>query len=185
MVLTDREIQAALEFGHIKIVPAPGVDAYSSTSVDLTLSKFIRCWKGAPLKGVEQIICPSAEGYNLKDVLKNLSDQKELDAEGYIIKPQEFVLGWTEETIELPTSSRIAARVEGKSSLARLGIGIHITAPTIHAGFPGPIQLEICNHGIMKIRLVPGMRVCQLIFEQTLGTPAKGYTGQFFGQQKN
>ena len=184
MVLTDREIQAALDCGHIKIVPAPSVDAYSSTSVDLTLSKFIRSWKDAPIAGVEQIICPSAEGYNFNDVLKNLSEAKELNAEGYTIKPQEFVLGWTEETIELPTSSRIAARVEGKSSLARLGIGIHITAPTIHAGFPGPIQLEICNHGIMKVKLVPGMRVCQLIFEQTLGTPAKGYAGQFSDQKK-
>lgn len=184
MVLTDREIQAALECDHIKIVPLPAVDAYSSTSVDLTLSKFIRCWKGDPIKGVEQVVCPSAEGYNFNDVLKNLSDQKELDAEGYVIKPQEFVLGWTAETIELPTSSRIAARVEGKSSLARLGIGIHITAPTIHAGFPGSIQLEICNHGIMRIKLVPGMRVCQLIFEQTLGTPAKGYAGQFARQEQ-
>jgi len=114
LVLTDREIQAALDCGHIKIVPAPSVDAYSSTSVDLTLSKFIRSWKDAPIAGVEQIICPSAEGYNFNDVLKNLSEAKELNAEGYTIKPQEFVLGWTEETIELPTSSRIAARVEGK-----------------------------------------------------------------------
>jgi len=184
LVLTDREIQAALQCGHIKITPLPGVDAYSSTSVDLTLSKFIRTWKTEP-KGVEQVVSPSADGYNFNDVLKALSEIQQLDTNGYILKPQEFVLGWTEENIELPTSSRIAARVEGKSSLARLGIGIHITAPTIHAGFPGPIQLEICNHGTMKVKLVPGMRVCQLIFEQTLGTPDKGYAGQFFQQQKS
>ena len=183
MVLTDREIQAALDCGQIKIAPIPGVDAYSSTSVDLTLSKFIRCWKCDSLKGVEQIIAPSVEGYNFNEVLKQLSEQRELGGEGYGLKPQEFVLGWTEETIELPTSSRIAARVEGKSSLARLGIGIHITAPTIHAGFPGSVQLEICNHGTLRVRLIPGMRVCQLIFEQTLGTPEKGYQGQFFRQQ--
>jgi len=87
--------------------------------------------------------------------------------------------------VELPTDSRVAARVEGKSSLARLGIGIHITAPTIHAGFSGPIQLEICNHGFLRVRLIPGMPVCQLIFEQTLGTPEKGYKGQFLGQTKS
>lgn len=184
MVLTDREIQASLQCGQIKIEPTPGPDAYSSTSVDLTLSKFIRTWKPDAIKGVEQVVCPSAEGYNFNEVLKSLSDIKELNADGYVLKPQEFVLAWTEENIELPTSSRIAARVEGKSSLARLGIGIHITAPTIHAGFPGPIQLEICNHGIMKVKLAPGMRVCQLIFEQTLGTPDKGYAGQFASQQK-
>lgn len=182
LILTDREIQAALECGHIQIDPSPPADAYSSTSVDLTLSKFVRTWKET-VKGLETVICPSAEGYKFTDLVKALTDSKELDADGYVIKPQEFVLGWTEETVELPTSSRIAARVEGKSSLARLGIGIHITAPTIHAGFPGKIQLEIINHGQMKVRLVPGMRVCQLIFEQTLGTPAKGYAGQFFGQQ--
>ena len=186
MILTDREIQAALGCGHIKIEPNPSPDeAYSSTSVDLTLSKFIRSWKTGPLKGVEQIICPSADGYNLNEIIKALSDLKEINTDGYVLQPQEFVLGWTEETIELPTTSRIAARVEGKSSLARLGIGIHITAPTIHAGFPGPIQLEICNHGIMKVKLVPGMRVCQLIFEQTLGTPDKGYAGQFAHQKQS
>ncbi|MGD0511380.1 MAG: hypothetical protein ABSA33_06095 [Candidatus Micrarchaeaceae archaeon] len=90
----------------------------------------------------------------------------------------------TEENIELPIHSRLAARVEGKSSLARLGIGIHVTAPTIHAGFRGPIQLEICNHGVLQVKLMAAMRVCQLIFEQTLGTPDKGYTGQFYGQSK-
>ena len=94
------------------------------------------------------------------------------------------MLGWTHETVELPNASRIAARVEGKSSLARLAIGIYITAPTIHAGFKGPIQLEIWNHGPLRVKLMSGMRVCQLIFEQTLGTPEKGYSGQFFAQAK-
>lgn len=100
------------------------------------------------------------------------------------MEPGSFVLGWTEENIELPVHARLAARVEGKSSLARLGIGIHITAPTIHAGFKGPIQLEICNHGPIRVKLMGNMPVCQLIFEQTLGTPDKGYSGQFFAQSK-
>lgn len=184
MVLTDREIQAALQCGQIIIDPAPRVDAYSSTSLDLTLSKSLRIWKTEKVKGVEQIICPATEGYKFSDFAKEYSEFKELGEEGYIVKPQEFVLGWTEENIELPTSARLAARVEGKSSLARLGIGIHITAPTIHAGFKGPIQLEIYNHGLLRVRLMPRMPVCQLIFEQTLGTPDKGYSGQFYGQAK-
>jgi dCTP deaminase len=75
-----------------------------------------------------------------------------------------------------------AARVEGKSSLARLGLGVHITAPTIHAGFDGQIRLELVNHGHFPITIKSGMRVCQLIFEQTLGTPERGYKGQFSGQ---
>lgn len=79
--------------------------------------------------------------------------------------------------------------MEGKSSLARLGLGVHVTAPTIHAGFGykdadpefagNPIQLEIWNTGPLPIVLKPGMRVCQLVFEQVDGTPEQGYAGQF------
>jgi dCTP deaminase len=184
MVLTDREIQSALEHQQIVIDPVPSELAYSSTSLDLTLSKFIQEWRTPSTKGVEQIISPATEGYKYSEFSKMFSDMKELGSEGYVLAPQTFVLGSTEENIDLPAYSRIAARVEGKSSLARLGIGVHVTAPTIHAGFTGTIQLEICNHGPMKVRLVPGMPVCQLIFEQTLGTPQKGYTGQFYGQGK-
>lgn len=92
----------------------------------------------------------------------------------------------------MPYRAKIAARVEGKSSLARIGMGVHITAPTIHAGFgfkendtsfPGSsIQLEIWNIGPLTIRLQKGMRICQLIFEEVHGTPDKGYEGQFVMQ---
>ena len=184
MVLTDREIQSAIENDQILINPAPSEVAYSSTSLDLTLSKFLRVWKTVPVAGVDQIVCPATEGYKFSDFAQAYSDLKEVGAEGYVLEPGVFVLGWTEESVELPVYARLAARVEGKSSLARLGIGIHITAPTIHAGFKGTIQLEICNHGLLKVKLIPGMPVCQLIFEQTLGTPDKGYTGQFYGQAK-
>jgi dCTP deaminase len=184
LILTDHEIQAALQCKQIIITPTPTVDAYSSTSLDLTLSNSLRIWKSEPIKGVERIICPSTEGYKFPEFVKEYSDLKRLGTEGYILTPHSFILGWTEEVVELPVFARLAARVEGKSSLARLGIGIHITAPTIHAGFAGPIQLEICNHGPLSVKLVPGMRVCQLIFEQCLGTPDKGYMGQFHGQTK-
>jgi dCTP deaminase len=88
-----------------------------------------------------------------------------------------------------PHRSRLAARVEGKSSLARLGIGVHVTAPTIHAGFgykkddeayPGsPLQHEIWNVGPLDIKLEERMPICQLIFEIVDGTPEKGYEGKF------
>ncbi|HEX9587843.1 MAG TPA: hypothetical protein VGA15_08865 [Bradyrhizobium sp.] len=82
----------------------------------------------------------------------------------------------------MPTDARLAARVEGKSSLARLGIAVHLTAPTIHAGFKGRVRLEIVNHGPLPIVLKSGMRICQFIFEMTHGTPEAGYKGQFLGQ---
>jgi dCTP deaminase len=78
---------------------------------------------------------------------------------------------------------RVAGRVEGKSGLARVGLGVHVTAPTIHAGFSGTIQLELVNHGPMAIKLKPGLAICQLVLEQTLGMPDNAYEGQFLGQQ--
>jgi dCTP deaminase len=183
MVLTDREIQAAIQHRHILIDPAPSELAYSSTSLDLTLSKALSAWRSKPVAGVEPyVVSPATDGYSYTSFRREYSESNEIGPDGYIVEPNAFVLGWTEETIELPVESRIAARVEGKSSLARLGIGIHVTAPTVHAGFHGPIQLEICNHGPLRVKLLPGMRICQLIFEQTLGTPEKGYAGQFSGQ---
>ena len=107
---------------------------------------------------------------------------------GHLLKPGDFVLGWTIEKVQLPLQSRIAARVEGKSGLARLGVGVHVTAPTIHAGFGyngdpqyqgSPIQLEVFNIGPIPVLLKKGMPVCQLIFEVVDGTPEKGYSGQF------
>src|ERR1019366_9627196 len=112
----------------ILINPAPSEVAYSSTSLDLTLSKFLRVWKTVPVAGVDQIVCPATEGYKFSDFAQAYSDLKEVGAEGYVLEPGVFVLGWTEESVELPVYARLAARVEGKSSLARLGIGIHITA---------------------------------------------------------
>jgi dCTP deaminase len=184
LVLTDREIQFAIENGQIVIDPRPESSAFSSTSLDLKLSKSLRVWKREAVAGVEKIVCPATAGYSYAEFAKEYSETIEMAAGGYVIEPRAFVLGWTEENIELPINSRVAARVEGKSSLARLGMGVHITAPTIHAGFKGPIQLEICNHGPLKIKLLPAMPVCQLIFEQTLGTPDKAYRGQFYAQPK-
>jgi len=119
-------------------------------------------------------------GYNYS---KTARYQRKVNVSGYELRPHAFLLAWTHEYIELPINSRIAARVEGKSSLARLGIGIHITAPTIHAGFKGQIQLEMFNFGPHEIILDAQMKICQLIFEQTIGTPQKGYAGTFAGQR--
>lgn len=183
LVLTDREIQVAIETKQIIIEPLPSVEAYSSTSLDLTLSPLLRTWKTPKVAGVDQTtVSPATTGYNYHEFVRDYSDRTEITTDGYVVEPGDFILGFTQELIELPVSSRIAARVEGKSSLARLGIGIHVTAPIIHAGFDGTIQLEICNHGPLRVRLMTGMRVCQLIFEQTFGTPTKGYAGQFLGQ---
>jgi len=78
---------------------------------------------------------------------------------------------------------RLAARIEGRSSLARFGLIVHCTAPTIHAEFSGNITLEITNLGSYPIMLRPGMRICQLIVETVEGVPVEAKS-QFHGQQE-
>ncbi|MEX1232576.1 MAG: dCTP deaminase [Planctomycetaceae bacterium] len=189
MILSDREIRAAIGRRSINISPIPQPEAWTSTAIDLTLAKELVVWNLPQQHGVESVISPSHPDYNFDAVREQYSKNLEIAADGYVFKPQTFLLGWTIEKIQLPHRSRIAARVEGKSSLARLGIGVHITAPTIHSGFgyrPGddnfqgsPLQLEMWNAGPLNVKLVAGMSICQLIFEIVDGTPEKGYQGQF------
>jgi dCTP deaminase len=166
----------------IVIDPRPEERAFSSTSVDLTLDPILSEFKHEQ-NGIEQAIDPTHPGFNYEKVMTSLTVERQIDErDGYLLQSHRPVLAWTKEYVDLRHDARLAARVEGKSSLARLGLTVHITAPTIHAGFDGKIRLEIVNHGPVPIRLRPGMRFCQLIFEQTFGTPDSGYRGQFSGQ---
>lgn len=176
MVLTDREIEIAISQNDIIVKPLPNMkEALSSTSLDLTLSNRFSEWKATPGVTVQ----PGAPGYKHSN-MEHLRNNFEQDS--YTLKPNCFVLAWTAEYVNLPLKSRIAARVEGKSTLARLGVSVHATAPTIHSDFKGNIQLEMFNHGCMHVILDKGMLVCQLIFEYTSGTPSKGYAGAYLGQ---
>lgn len=179
MILTDREIKLAISKDQIRIDPPPPEQAYSSTAVDLTLHRLARRFKDDASRGLR--LDPANPTYSYHAISSVLTEQVDTDPE-FNLEGRTLLLGWTEEYVALPEFSRVAARVEGKSSLARLGLGVHITAPTIHAGFGGQIQLEIINHGPAPVTLRAGMRICQLIFETTLGTPEKGYAGIFAGQ---
>jgi dCTP deaminase len=185
MILTDREIKVAIEQGLISITPQPDLNkALSSTSLDLSIANEIREWRN-PIPGVEHVFSPADPEFNYQQIARDYTESRLISEDpGYDLKPHRFILAWTREAVYLPIATKIAARVEGKSSLARLGLAVHLTAPTIHAGFKGIIQLEICNHSTLTIRLKPGMPICQLIFELTQGTPEKGYRGQFFDQTR-
>jgi dCTP deaminase len=192
MILSDRENKLALKRDHIRITPPPPDSAISSTAVDLTLGDEISYWNPATgPDGEPLVVYPHQPEFDVIRLLREQGTTLLLPREGFILKPGWFVLGWTAERICLPYASRLAARVEGRSSLARLGVGIHITAPTIHAGFgftsdpgyPGTcIRLEIWNCGPLAVCLQTGMRVCQLILEEVHGTPEKGYEGIFATQ---
>jgi dCTP deaminase len=176
VILTDREIQLALSKNQIAIQPSPAIEAYSSTSVDLTLDDHITVFKDDLLDdALESAIDPSHPNFVAERTLAKITNQVTIGPDGYLLPRDRLILGWTRERVELPVHSRLAARIEGKSSLARLGLGVHVTAPIIHSGFANPIRLEIINHGFVPIRLRSGMRVCQLVFELTFGTPQKGF----------
>lgn len=191
MILSDREIRAAVERGDIGLTPLPtDTRRWSPTAVDLTLDSEIRPWREIESAGEDAIIQPGSPAFNSNSLIARHTPARNCDGqEGYVIGPGELILGWTIERIKLPVGSRIGARVEGKSSLARIGLGIHVTAPTIHPGFGvdslkpnyrgSPIRLEIWNAGPLRIRLVKGMAICQLLFEMVYGTPSDGSTGQF------
>src|SRR4051812_40220864 len=190
MILSDREIWAACQRGDISISPLPPFRSkpWTSTALDLSLDAEIRRWN--PIEGYGQLtpISPVLPEFN-SDKLIVLHTSLEDCTKGCTIGPHQLLLGWTSERIKFPHTSKIAARVEGKSGLARIGIGIHVTAPTIHAGFgvdpenpkyPGSaIRLEIWNVGPLEIILTKHMPICQLIFEEVHGTPEEGYSGQF------
>lgn len=194
MILSDREISAALDRGFLRITPTPASERWSSTALDLTLDSKLQVWKPLGGAGDQMVISPDDPEFNATALANAYATPADCTT-GFVVEPGVLLLGWTIEKIQLPHTSRIAARVEGKSSLARIGIGVHVTAPTIHAGFGfrsdephylgSPIQLEIWNAGPLRVRLSKGLAICQLIFEEVHGTPTKGYQGQFTVQGPN
>ena len=188
MILSDRDIKSALDQGVIKIDPDPRHSAWlwSSTAVDLRLDRELSFW---PAGGVPGGLRPADPNYSYHTVTSQHQRAELIPQDGFALPSGGFCLGWTIEKLQLPHLSQIAARVEGKSSLARVGLGVHVTAPTIHAGFgsrpndpsyPGsPIQLEIWNVEPSEIVLDFQMPVCQLIFELVEGAPENAYSGRF------
>jgi dCTP deaminase len=190
MVLSDREIEEALNKGLIVIDPLPALDFYSASAVDLRLSRDLLIFKTEEELqreepgGVERSIVLDLESLDLREWLLKYAKAAPLDNNGtYPFPPRTFLLGMTEESVELPKGSKIAARVEGKSKFARTGLTIHMTAPTIHADFRGKIALEMYNFGNYPVRLRPGMRICQLIFERVGKIPKRVSTSQFLKQK--
>jgi dCTP deaminase len=188
MILSDREIRAAKSRGAVRITPEPEPSAWSSCAIDLRLAGPLLYWHVPNSEQAKVVFCPHDPSYDFATLTEKYGQEVPLGEQGHIVEPLSFLLGWTMERLQLPHASRLAARVEGKSSLARLGLGIHVTAPTIHAGFgatgdpdyPGSaIRLEMWNIGPLRIKLEQGMPICQLIFEWVDGTPEQGYRGQF------
>lgn len=168
MILSDIQIRQALETGRISIDPVPTDDQYAPSAVDLHVGEEFKKWK-QPMAGSASPIRLSA--ISLPSFGQWMEDIPPQPDGSIILAPGAFVLSQTRERVALPEDSRLAARVEGRSSYARLGLVVHMTAPTIHSGFAGTIVLEMMNFGPFPLKIDPGhTRICQLIFEE-LGAP--------------
>ena len=168
MILSDAGIKQALEAGKIEITPAPAEEQFDTSSLDLRLGHQFKRYKEGLVgqSGVETIVDPALFDYRrMSSEYMEVISSSEPDG-SIVIKPEELVLNVILEKIHLPEESQIAARIEGRSTLARIGLSVHLTAPTIQLGFRGHLALEIKNHGKLHIRLTPGMVICQLIFER-------------------
>ena len=180
MPLSDVEIWAEMGAGRLIIDPPPTIDRVDSSSIDLLLhQELIILPDRADAIGIT--IDPSEPDLRVMSILSSMGQTKVLQNDDqHRLLPWTFVLGKTLEWIELPP--HLAARIEGKSSLARLGLTVHMTAPTVQSGFRGRLTLEMMNAGPFNLDLKPGMKIAQLIVEH-LGLPAqKGYHGRFLDQ---
>lgn len=188
MILSDKDIKKYLREGKLIIVPKPDENHIDSTTVDLRIGESFWVWNPALVsqRGVEvKVDMDSFDFFHLaKEYLRKV---KQEPSGNYIIEPQKFYLVPTFEKIGLPRRSKLAARVEGKSSLARLGLVIHMTAPIIHCGYgedsPRIITLEIYNYGPFRIMVTPAKSlICQLIIETVKTIPTKRTNRKFSKQ---
>ncbi len=162
MILSDRDILAKIDAGDIQIESSEPLwkEQVHASSMDLRLGHFFKVYKNNEFEVLDPTKMNERESTLLYERKKG---------EPFIVHPGDFVLGVTLEKITLPND--IVARVEGRSSLGRLGIVVHSTAGFVDAGFSGTITLEISNMNRIPIALYPEMRVCQLAFE-TMSSPA-------------
>ena len=176
MLLSDGELQEAIETGELVFGPPPMEGAIQPASVDLRLDAVIHVQSEKPVPGVSL----DPEALEISRLIEAYTDKLDLsDGSPWRLGPGRFVIGRTLERVGLPF--HLGARVEGRSRLARLGVGVHITAPKIDPGFNNQIALEIFNLGPWTVELKAGMRICTLLVER-LGRPAQaGYGGVFQG----
>ena len=167
MILSNRDIIKEIESGGLRFDPMIPLDQISTSSIDLRIANVFTV-PGSTPPGV--FITIDSEEISSETVFARYAKEVVVPAGGkFELKPGAFVLGYTLERVWLP--NYLAARIEGRSSMARFGVSIHQTAPTVHANFEGQLRLEISNVGPYTVLIEPGMRFCQLIVEK-LSSPA-------------
>ncbi|HHW50878.1 MAG TPA: dCTP deaminase [Pseudoclavibacter sp.] len=168
MLLSDRDIRAALKQGRFRLEPFDD-SAVQPSSIDVRLDRYFRLFDNHKYP----VIDPSQEQPELTRLIEVPA------GEPFVLHPGEFVLGATFERVSLGPD--VAARLEGKSSLGRLGLLTHSTAGFVDPGFSGHVTLELSNMATLPVLLWPGMKVGQLCFFQLSSEVEHPYGSQVYG----
>lgn len=162
MLLSDREILRALEEGRITITPPPDLDwQLGSCSVDFRLGHTFMVFEHSRYSYIDP-----RQPQSIGDAMRTIVVP---EGEAFIMQAGDFALASTIESLELPDD--LVGRLEGRSSIARLGITVHSTAAVFEPGWIGTATMELSNLGRMAVALYPGMRICSFTFQQ-LSSPA-------------
>ena len=161
MILSDRDILTALESGRIRIDPAPDLERqWGSVSVDFRLGTTFMVFEHSRFSFIDP-----RHPQSIGDAMRTIEVPAD---EPFIMQPGDFALASTMECLELPDD--LLGRLEGRSSIARLGITVHSTAAVFEPGWIGTATMELSNLGRMAVALYPGMRICAFSFE-TVSSP--------------
>ncbi len=172
MMLSDKSIREYIKSGHIKIDPCDLEQQLGTVGMDLRLSGSFRLFKTTH----KTFIDLTKEHFDTDTELIEIPI-----GERFILHPGEFVLGMTIENVELPTN--IVGRLDGRSSLGRIGIIVHSTAGRVDPGWKGRLTLEISNIGKLPIAIIPGMKFCYITFEELTTPVEKAYSGKYIGSK--
>ena len=170
MLLSDRDIRAELAAGRIGLEPLD-LEMVQPSSIDVRLDRFFRLFDNHKYPFID----PAEDQPDLTHLVEVDADQP------FILHPGEFVLGSTFELVTLPDD--VAARLEGKSSLGRLGLLTHSTAGFVDPGFSGHVTLELSNVATLPIKLWPGMKIGQLCFFRLSSAAEHPYGSAQYGSR--
>ena len=170
MLLSDRDIRAEIDSGRVVVDPYDEAMVQPS-SVDVRIDRFFRLFDNHKYP----VIDPAEEQPDLTRLVEVGAD------EAFVLHPGEFVLASTYELVTLPDD--VAARLEGKSSLGRLGLLTHSTAGFIDPGFSGHVTLELSNVATLPIKIWPGMKIGQLCFFRLSSKAEHAYGSERYGSR--
>ncbi len=170
MLLSDRDIRAELDAGRVRLEPFDA-EMIQPSSVDVRIDRLFRLFDNHRYAMID----PARDQ---PDLTRLVEVQR---GEAFVLHPGEFVLGSTFEVVSLPDD--VAARLEGKSSLGRLGLLTHSTAGFIDPGFSGHVTLELSNVATLPIMLWPGMKIGQLCFFRLSSAAEHPYGSERYGSR--